>query len=88
MASEPRLQAAHHRDMAAQFRALAHIEPSDSLRQRLQRLAERHDGLAADLRANQADDQTDILSPSVFDNGTSLARSCSPPYLDWGSSER
>src|SRR5215471_12154713 len=44
----PWLQAEHHRDTAAQFRVLADIEPSDSLRQRLQRLAERHDD---DLRA-------------------------------------
>jgi hypothetical protein len=42
MADEPRLQAAHHRDVAAQFRALADIEPSDSLRERLHRIAERH----------------------------------------------
>jgi hypothetical protein len=74
MASEPRIKAARHRDTAAQFRALADIEPSDSLRQRLQRLAERHDGLAADLGPNQAHDQTGILSPSVLKNGISLAR--------------
>jgi len=29
----------HHRDVAAQFRSLAAIEPSDSLRQYLQRIA-------------------------------------------------
>jgi len=51
------LQAADHRDAAAEFRALADIEPSDSLRQRLQRLAERHDGLAAGLEFNTADDK-------------------------------
>ena len=37
----------HHREVAAQFRSLAAIEPSDSLRQHLQRIAERHDELAA-----------------------------------------
>jgi len=36
-----------HRDVAAQFRSLAAIEPSDSLRQYLQRIAQRHDELAA-----------------------------------------
>jgi hypothetical protein len=56
MVDEPRLQAAHHRDVAAQFRALADIEPSDSLRERLHRLAERHDGLAAGSEARQAPD--------------------------------
>jgi hypothetical protein len=54
MASVPWPQAMYHRNLAAEFRALAGIEPSDSLRQRLQRLAERHDGLAADLESNQA----------------------------------
>ena len=43
------LRAADHREVAAEFRALADIEPSDRLRLRLQRLAERHDGLAAGL---------------------------------------
>ena len=51
------LQAADHREVAAEFRALADIEPSDSLRHRLQRLAERHDGLAAGLELNTADDK-------------------------------
>src|SRR5438105_13935682 len=37
----------HHRDVAAQFRSLAAIKPSDSLRQYLQRIAQRHDELAA-----------------------------------------
>ena len=41
-----RLQAERHRDIAAQFCALADIESLDSLRQRLQRLVERHDGFA------------------------------------------
>ena len=50
------LQAADHRQAAAEFRALADIEPSDSLRQRLQRLAERHDGLATGLEAEDADE--------------------------------
>ena len=58
MARGPRAQAEHHRDIAAQFRALADIEPSDSLRQRLQRLAERNDGLTADLEAHKADDKS------------------------------
>ena len=40
-------RADHHRDVAAQFRSLAAIEPSDSLRQYLQRIAQRHDELAA-----------------------------------------
>ena len=34
-------------DIAAQFRSLAALEPSDSLRQQLQRSAQRHDELAA-----------------------------------------
>jgi len=58
MARGHRLQAAHHREVAAEFRALAHIEPSDSLRQHLQRLAERHDGLAAGLELDDADKGT------------------------------
>lgn len=41
-----RLQAERHRDIAAQLCALADIESLDSLRQRLQRLVERHDGFA------------------------------------------
>jgi hypothetical protein len=53
------LQAADHREVAAEFRALADIEPSDSLRQRLQRLAERHDGLAAGLELNTIGDKSD-----------------------------
>jgi hypothetical protein len=56
MASGPRLQAAHHRDVAAQFRALADIEPSDSLRDRLNRIAARYDELASNLEAKPADE--------------------------------
>jgi len=52
------LQAAEHREVAAEFRALADIE-ADSLRQRLQRLAERHDGLAAGLELNTIGDKSD-----------------------------
>ena len=58
MARGAQPQAEHHRDIAAQFRTLADIEPSGSLRQRLQRLAKRHDGLAADLEAHKADDKS------------------------------
>ena len=56
MATERGLGSAHHRDVAAQFRALADIEPSDSLRDRLYRIAERYDGLAADLETRRTDD--------------------------------
>lgn len=59
MARGRRLQATDHREVAAQFRALAEIEPSDSLRWHLQRLAERHDGLAAGLELNTRDDKWD-----------------------------
>lgn len=54
-----RLQATHHCEVAAQFRALAEIEPSDSLRWHLQRLSERHDGLAAGLELNTGGDKWD-----------------------------
>jgi len=37
------------REIAAHFRSLAEIEPAESLRRQLQRLAARHDQLAADL---------------------------------------
>jgi hypothetical protein len=39
----------HYRDMAAQFRVLAELEPLPSLRRHLRRLAEQHDEEAADL---------------------------------------
>jgi len=49
----------HHRDVAAQFRSLAAIEPSDSLREHLQRIAQRHDNLAADFERRDSE----ILHP-------------------------
>jgi hypothetical protein len=39
------------REVAAHFRSLADIEPAESLRRQLQRLAARHDQLAADLES-------------------------------------
>jgi len=52
MQGRPQLQAVNHRDVAAQFRSLAAIEPSPSLRDRLQRIAERHDELASGFDAD------------------------------------
>jgi hypothetical protein len=37
------------REVAAHFRSLADVEPAESLRRQLERLAARHDQLAADL---------------------------------------
>ena len=45
----------HHRDVAAQFRSLAAIEPSDSLREHLQRITQRHDELAADFERRDSE---------------------------------
>ena len=63
MVSGPRLQATHHRDVASQFRALANIEPSESLRHRLHEIAARHDELAADFDAKQAHDEQGYRRP-------------------------
>ena len=49
-----RLRAQHCREVAAHFRSLADVEPAESLRRQLGRLAARHDQLAADLEP-QAD---------------------------------
>ena len=57
MEGRPRLQAANHRDVAAQFLSLAAIEPSPSLRERLERIAERHEELAAGSEADEPDDE-------------------------------
>ena len=38
------------REVAAHFRSLADVEPAESLRQQLERLAARHDQLAADFK--------------------------------------
>jgi hypothetical protein len=57
MQGRPRLQAVNHRDVAAQFRSLAAIEPLPSLRDRLQRIAERHDELAAGFDADEPHDE-------------------------------
>jgi hypothetical protein len=48
-----RLRAQHRREVAAHFRSLADVEPAASLRRQLQRLAARHDQLAADLEELQ-----------------------------------
>ena len=52
--ARPRAQ--HQRDMAAEFRVLAELEPVASLRRQLERLAARHDQLAVDLERPQSDD--------------------------------
>ncbi len=56
-ASHLRLKAQSCREVAAHFRSLANIEPAESLRRRLQRLAARHDKLAADLEQPQLDEE-------------------------------
>ena len=52
--ARPRAQ--YQRDMAAEFRLLAEVEPVASLRRQLERLASRHDQLAADLERPLSDD--------------------------------
>ena len=51
-----RLRAQRQRDIAAEFRVLAELEPVASLRRHLERLAARHDELAADLERSLSDD--------------------------------
>ena len=46
-------QAQQCRELAAHFRSLADIEPLSGVRRQLQRLAARHDQLAADLEEPQ-----------------------------------
>jgi len=53
MQDDARLRAQHCREVAAHFRSLADIEPAESLRRQLARLAARHDQLAADLEEPQ-----------------------------------
>ena len=57
MEGRPRLQASHHRDVVAQFRSLAAIERSPSLRERLERVAEWHDELAAGFETGEPHDE-------------------------------
>ena len=52
-----RLRAQHCREVAAHFRSLADVEPAESLRRQLQRLAARHDQLAADFERPQSDEE-------------------------------
>jgi hypothetical protein len=49
-----RVQAAHYRETAAQFRAMADIEPLAGMRRHLRWLAVQYDELAAELEAPQA----------------------------------
>jgi hypothetical protein len=56
-----RLRAQNCREVAAHFRALADIEPAESLRRQLHRLAARHDQLATDLETPQASEQDAAL---------------------------
>jgi hypothetical protein len=49
-----RLQAAHYRETAAQFRAMADIEPLVSVRRHLRWLAAQYDERAAELETPQA----------------------------------
>ena len=56
MQNGARPRARHQRDMAAEFRLLAEVEPVASLRRQLERLAARHDQLAADLEGPLSDD--------------------------------
>jgi hypothetical protein len=50
-----RVQAAHYRETAAQFRAMADIEPLVGMRRHLRWLAAQYDELATDLETPQAD---------------------------------
>ena len=50
-----RVQAAHYRETAAQFRAMADIEPLASVRRHLRWLAAQYDEMAAELDTPQAD---------------------------------
>jgi len=51
-----RLRAEHYRDMAAQLRSLAEIEPLANVRRYLHRLAAQHDEAAMDLEMPRASD--------------------------------
>ena len=57
MQDAARLRAQHCREVAAHFRSLANIEPAESLRRQLQRLATRQDQLATDLERPQQSEE-------------------------------
>ena len=51
-----RLRAQQHREMAAEYRLLAEVEPVASLRRHLQKLAAQRDEAATDLETPQANE--------------------------------
>jgi hypothetical protein len=58
MADGAGFRVAHLRDMAAHFRSLASLEPLESLRRHLRRLAAQHDEAAANLEIIDRSGQT------------------------------